>query len=165
LNSIFQKQQSRIAMAIGACGLIVLGFFLPWLEGAGIMDLRSFSGFDLARLARNFEIAADSEAGAGRIRATALALYLVPALAINAAIFEASTFRLRETLPMARLACLTAGVYAVVVLAAVLLLSQAPFNGFELVAGTPAWGFVVTAAGAVLSIVLGVQSASRALAA
>jgi hypothetical protein len=130
--------------------LIVAGFFLPWVEGANVLDFHSFSGFDLARLVRNFEINAGSDAGLGRLRATALALYLVPALGVNAAMLECLALKRPEARSLARLAALSAGVYPIVSLAAVFALSQVPLNDFERVVGTPSWGFSVSAAGAAL---------------
>jgi hypothetical protein len=143
----------RIALTIGACALIALGFFLPWVEGADLMDLRSFSGFDLARLVRNFEINADSEAGLGQLRATALSLYLVPALAINAAVIECMSAGTPTLGPAGRLAALVSGVYVLLVLAVVLFLAQVPVNHFEVVVGTPSWGFAATAIGGAALVV------------
>ena len=63
----------------------IIGFFLPWLEGTAEFAARDFSGFDLARLIRNFEITAESQSEAGQIRTTALLVYLMPALVVNSA--------------------------------------------------------------------------------
>ena len=71
-------------LALLGAALIVWGFFLPWLDGTAEFAARDFSGFDLARLVRNFEIAASSEREEGGLRLTAVVLYLVPALAVNA---------------------------------------------------------------------------------
>jgi hypothetical protein len=138
-----------------ACLLLALGFFLPWVEGANILDFRSFSGFDLARLVRNFEINAGTDTGLGKLRATALALYLVPALGVNAAMLECLAWVRTDARPAARWASLVAGAYSAAVLGAVLVLSQVPLNDFEQVVGAPAWGFAVVALGAALFVWLG----------
>jgi hypothetical protein len=79
----------------------------------------------------------------------------VPALATNAAAFECLSLRLIDARRLARIAALVAGAYALIVLAVVLGLSQAPVNDFEVVVGTPAWGFAVVALGAGLFVWLG----------
>ena len=43
-------------LAVSGAALVVLGFFLPWLDGTAEFAARDFSGFDLARLVRNFEL-------------------------------------------------------------------------------------------------------------
>ncbi len=142
--------------ALVAGGLIVLGFFLPWVEGASILDFRSFSGLDLARLVRNFEINSSSASGLSQIRLTALCLYLVPALTVNAVVLEYVCLASPSISPVARVAALCAGTYAVVILALVMFLSQVPVNDLERVVGTPSVGFVATATGASILVWLGV---------
>ena len=134
----------------------MIGFFLPWVEGAGILDFRSFSGLDLARLARNFEITTSSDAGASQVRLTALCLYLVPALAVNAVVLAYVCRAAPPVSQVARIAAAFAGGYAAVILALVIFLSQASVNDFERVAGTPSWGSLATAAGACIFVWLGV---------
>lgn len=148
---------ARIALAallLGACTSIVLGFFLPWMEGSNELDHRSFSGFDFARLIRNFEITAASESETGRIRAAALILYLMPALAVNAAILAALSWTIGVSNRVAGAAVIAAGVYGQVVLGALLFLSVVQVNDFAGVVGAPRYGFVVSALGC--AVLLGV---------
>lgn len=141
-------------ISVAAAALVVGGFFAPWMEGAGPLDLRTFSGFDFARLMRNFEIAADSAAETGGVRGAALALYLAPALAVNGALLH--QLRGFEIMRAAGGPALIAGgAYAAWVLAVVLLLSQAPVNDFERVVGTPSWGYGLTAVGAAALVAVG----------
>jgi hypothetical protein len=136
--------------------LVVAGFFLPWVEGAAVLDTRAFSGFDLARLLRNFEIAVASGTSVNQIRLSAIALYLVPALAVNAAVLQCLSLRVAGARPAARVAALAAGFYAAAALTVLFFLSQVRVNDFERVVGTPAWGSLLVVAGAGLFVWLGV---------
>ncbi len=49
----------RSAVIIAAL-TVVFAFFLPWMHGSNELDSRTFSGFDFARLIRNFEITAET---------------------------------------------------------------------------------------------------------
>jgi hypothetical protein len=143
-------------LALAAACLVVVGFFLPWMEGANELEYRSFSGFEFARLVRNFDIKAESMAAENQLRATAVALYLVPAAALNSALLGLLSLRVRWARRAARLAAGASGAYALVVLTAVLFLSLAPVSRIEDVAGAPAAGFAVTLAGAALLVTAGV---------
>jgi hypothetical protein len=151
----------RALIAIGASAAIVFGFFLPWVEGASLLDFRSFSGFDLARLVRNFEISVGPESELNELRASAIALYLVPALAVNAAILEVLRWRLPDAATLSRAASVACGAYAALALLVVFFLSQVPVNDFEVVAGTPSWGFAMVAVGAGLLVWTGAFARSR----
>lgn len=132
------------ALATGGAGLVVLGFFLPWVDGAAEFASRDFSGQDLARLMRNFEIVASSSSEAGRFTLTALVLYLVPALAVNAAAIAWLT----DSRRVAAAAFLTAGAYGAAVLAGVALVSATGDTDAERVLGGLLTGFACTLAGA-----------------
>ena len=115
------------------------------MEGSGQLDARSFSGFDFARLVRNFEITAESLSAEGQIRATAIAIYLVPALALNAAILLPVGAVRPDLKAVGSLAAIAAAGYSVVVLFTLLAFSLLPLNEFEEVVGLPAYGFLLTA--------------------
>jgi hypothetical protein len=155
------RRPVRGLIAIGAASAIVIGFFLPWVEGASLLDFRSFSGFDLARLVRNFEISVGPDSELNELRASAIALYIVPALAVNAAALELLRWRLPDAATLSRAASVACGAYAAFVLLVVLLLSQVPVNNFEVVAGTPSWGFAMVAVGAALLVWTGAFARSR----
>jgi hypothetical protein len=141
------------ALAVAGAALVVVGFFLPWVEGAAEFGARDFSGFDLARLVRNFEVVASSSAEAGRDRATALILYAMPALAVNGAVLALLPVVRREAVAVATG---VAAAYAVVILAVVAVLSSTSWTELERVLGPPMSGFFASLVGSVL---LGASSA------
>lgn len=147
-------------LVAGACSLIVLGFFLPWMEGSNELDNRDFSGFDFARLIRNFEITAGSQSEAGQIRATALLIYLMPALAVNSAVLR--LVRRATGIPAIAVAgaSVAAGGYGLVVLSALVFLSVVQVNEFAGVVGAPRYGFLISALGC--AVLLGVGLARLA---
>ncbi len=148
--------------SLSAACLVLVGFFTPWMNGSSVFDLRSFSGFDFARLVRNFEITANSAEASGQIRATAVAIYLIPALAINGALlYLLSSFAgwLRYA---AGVALLLAAGYIVAILFALLFLSVVPVSQFADVVGLPSWGFGLTISGALLLGLLGQRQVRRA---
>ena len=69
--------------SLSAACLVLVGFFTPWMNGSSVFDLRSFSGFDFARLVRNFEITANSAEASGQIRATAVAIMAFGAIGLS----------------------------------------------------------------------------------
>ena len=138
-----------------AAALALTGFFLPWMNGAGPFDLRSFSGFDFARLVRNFEITADSASSSAQVRGTAVALYLVPALALNAAVLHVAAPLLGLQGRLVGWALLDSGGYALAVLALLLFLSLAPLNDFASTVGLPSWGFALSVTSGALLMWLG----------
>lgn len=115
-------------MAVAGATMVVLGFFLPWLDGTAEFAARDFSGFDLARLVRNFEIVASSSTEANRIGLTAVALYAMPALAINGAVLALVPAIRREA---AAIALGIGAVYALVILTGVTALSAVPWTDLE----------------------------------
>jgi len=135
-------------LSLLAATIIVVAFFLPWMEGSGRLDARVFSGFDFARLVRNFEITAGSASAEGQIRATAVAIYLVPALAVNGALLHVAAAFSQQLRTMSGLALLSAAAYGLLVLLTLLALSVLPLNEFEDVVGLPAHGLGLTVAGA-----------------
>ncbi len=130
---------------MGGAALLLAGFFESWFEGTAEFAGRDFSGFDLARLVRNFEIAS-SAAEAGRLRIAAAVLYLLPALGVNAGVFA--------WFPVsARTAALVVGgsaLYAAFILLAVAFLSAASITDLAGVLGGPQRGFWLSASGAAL---------------
>lgn len=147
----------RVLAAAGAA-LVAVGFFLPWVEGAAEFGARDFSGFDLARLVRNFEIAASSPSEAGRDRLTALVLYAMPALAINGAALALLPVIRREA---AAIALCIAAAYALIILSSVAALSAISRTELEPVLGDPMSGFFVSLAGAAALAVSAVLSFTR----
>lgn len=130
---------TRIASIAGAA-LVAAAFFLPWMGGQDVFELRTFSGFDLARLVRNFEITASSTQETGQIRLVAVALYLVPALAINGAVLHQVQARAVQFHSASIVALLAAATYGAFILAAVLFLAIVPVNDFEQYVGWPRVG-------------------------
>jgi hypothetical protein len=131
-------------LATGGAGLVALGFFFPWVDGAAEFASRDFSGLDLARLMRNFEIVASSSNEAGKFTLTALVLYLAPALAVNGAAVTWLTSSRR----VAAAGAAVAAVYVGSVLAGVALVSAAGDTDAERVLGGLLIGFASTLAGA-----------------
>jgi hypothetical protein len=137
-----------VVVSVLAALLVLGGFFLPWMEGAGPFGERSFSGFDFARLVRNFDLAADTASSTGQVRGTAIALYLIPAAAINGAVLHVIETLSRSRHQAAAWALIAAGAYTLLLLAVLLVLSSVPFNDFAGAVGRPSWGYVATVAGA-----------------
>jgi hypothetical protein len=141
----------RFAIVIAAF-IVISAFFLPWMHGSNEFADRTFSGFDFARLVRNFEITASSPPGLGQVRATAIALYLVPALAVNALVFHFLAFTNRGWIGATRVASASCAAYSILLLSGLLVLSAVPVTGLAPVIGWPAYGLAATAIG---SLVLG----------
>jgi len=120
------------------------------MDGTNAFDLRTFSGFDFARLVRNFEITADSDPVAGQLRVTAVAIYLMPALAVNAVFLRQLSAFVRSLEHAAGVALLLAAVYILSMLAALFFLSVAHITEFADVVGAPSWGLGLTLSGALL---------------
>jgi hypothetical protein len=135
------------ALSAGAAALICWAFFLPWMNGDGPFDLRSFSGFDFARLVRNFEITTDTQSSLAQVRASAIALYLVPALAVNAAAIHLAAPMLALPARYAGWALMIAAVYAGAMLLLVLTFSLVPLNDLAEALGSPRAGFALTGVG------------------
>ena len=147
---------ARLAGA-GAAALVFGGFFLPWMGGAGPFDTRTFSGFDFARLVRNFEIIADSLSSSASIRGTAIAIYLMPALAMNGAILHLIATFAKLPRRLVGYALVLGGAYSLTMLAILLFLSLAPVTPFEATVGRPRWGFAASLSGGLLLAWLGQQ--------
>lgn len=144
-------------VSVGAAALVFAGFFLPWMAGAGPFETRAFSGFDFARLVRNFEIIADSLSSTAPIRGTAIAIYLMPALAINGAILHIFAAFAKLPRRLVGWALVLGGAYSLTMLAILLFFSLAPFTPFEATVGLPRWGFVSSLSGGLLLAWLGQQ--------
>jgi len=129
-------------LAIAGAALLVVAFFLPWMDGSAEFAARDFSGFDLARLVRNFEIATSGDND--RLRLTAAVLYGVPALAVNAGVF-AIVPQLRA---WARAAMAVGAVYAFVVLVGIGVLATGSGTELERVMGPAMIGYYVSLVGA-----------------
>ena len=89
-------------------GLVSGAFFLPWVEGGGPFASRTFSGFELARIARDLNEAISIEGP----RALAISLYLVPALALNALFLVLAARFLALPRAAASIASVSGGLYA-----------------------------------------------------
>ena len=155
------KTVARQAFIIVAAVVVVFAFFLPWMHGSNEFDSRAFSGFDFARLIRNFEITAGSPSTMGQLRATAIALYLVPALAVNAVVFDAVALVNRGWHRAAGLASVLSAGYTFAVLGVLLLLSFLPISGLADVVGWPKYGLALTAGGALVMGSIGVLEIGR----
>ena len=93
---------------------------------------------------RNFNVVSSTSSEAGGLRATAVALYLVPALAVNGAVLAWAPSRFS---PVATIA---GAVYAGFVLGAAFVLSIVSWTELQRVLGAPLSGFWVTLAGVVV---------------
>lgn len=143
------------AIAVGAAALVLAAFFLPWMTGDGPFSLRTFSGFDFARLVRNFEITSDTTSSSAQVRGVAVALYLLPAVAVNAAMLRlCATLRMLDR-RAAAWALIGAAAYILAMQALLLFLSLVPVNDFAPSVGLPRPGFALTAAGAAVLAWLG----------
>jgi hypothetical protein len=155
------KTVARQACIIVAAFVVVVAFFLPWMHGSHAFDSRTFSGFDFARLIRNFEITAGSPSTLGQVRVTAIALYLVPALAVNALVFDAVALVNRGWKRPAALALALSAGYTFAVVGVLLLLSLLPISGLADVVGWPMYGMALTAAGTFVIGSIGVLEMRR----
>jgi len=119
------------------------------------LRFHSFSGFDFARLIRNFEITAESQSEAGQIQATALLVYLMPALVVNSAVLR--LVRRAAGIPAAAVAVasVAAGGYGLVVLSSLVFLSVVHVNDFAMVVGAPRYGFLISALGCAVLLAVG----------
>lgn len=142
-------------VGVVAAALVLGGFFLPWMAGAGPFETRSFSGFDFARLVRNFEIIADSASSTAPIRGTAIAIYLVPAAAVNGGVLYLIAAFAKLDRRLVGWALVIGAAYILVMLALLLFLSLAPLTPFELAVGMPRWGFALSLTGGLLLAWLG----------
>jgi hypothetical protein len=155
------KTVARQACIIVAAFFVVVAFFLPWMHGSNAFDSRTFSGFDFARLIRNFAITAGSPSTVGQVRATAIALYLVPALAVNAVVLDAVGVVNRGWKRPAGLALALSAGYTFAVLGVLLLLSFLPISGLADVVGWPTYGLALTAGGTLVMGSIGVLEMRR----
>lgn len=147
-------------MATAGAAFVLGGFFLPWVHGSAEFAARDFSGFDLARLVRNFEVVASSSGEAGKLRVTAVVIYLAPALAVNGAAL--SWLPGHPRLHVA--AILVAAAYALAVLGATAVLSIVSWTELGRVFGGPMTGFWCSLAGTVALAAGGVTLARQTLA-
>ena len=86
------------------------------------------------------------------MRATALLIYLMPALAVNACFLRLVSRALGLAAIAVVGASLVAGVYGLVVLCSLLFLSLTGVNDFARVVGTPQPGFLISVVGCALLI-------------
>ena len=82
------------------------------------------------------------------MRAVALSLYLVPALAINGAVFHLGAFGNPALRRWAEGTMIASAIYASVVLGLTLFMSLVSVNDFATVVGAPRLGFVASVVGA-----------------
>jgi hypothetical protein len=131
------------------------------MEGSNELAQRTFSGFDFARLIRNFEITAASEPETGRIRAIALLLYLMPALAANSVAVAILAHPLGIPDRVAAASGAAAGIYGLLILGALYFMSVVPLNDFAGVVGAPRYGFVLSALGCAVLLGVGLARLPR----
>ena len=132
------------AIAIAGAALVVLGFFQPWLHGTAEFAARDFSGFDLARVVRNLEIVASSSSEEDKFGLMAVALYAMPALAINGAVLALVPAIQRRA---AAIALGVAAVYSLAILTMFAALSTISWTNLQGALGSPMNGFFVSATG------------------
>ena len=147
----------RRVVSATAAVILVVGFFLPWMAGTDVFEFRTFSGFDFARLIRNFEITADTTSESGQVRAAAAGLYMVPALAINGAVVHLGSAFRPDLRRWAAVTMVAGAFYAAAVLALTLFLSLVDVNEFATVVGAPRLGFFVSVIGSVVLATVGVR--------
>lgn len=128
-----------------------MAFFLPWMDGAGPFDQRGFSGFDFARLIRNFEITTDTTASLAQVRGTALAIYLAPALAVNAAAIAMAAPVAGFSTRFVRWCLSGAAVYVLALHGLIVVMSAVPLNEFSDAVGWPREGTALAIGGAVVT--------------
>jgi hypothetical protein len=135
----------RVLAPVGAA-LVLGGFFLDWFAGSAEFASRDFSGADLARLIRNFEVVASSSVESGQLRISAVVLYLVPALAINGAVLA----QFAGARWARAVALCAAAAYGFAVLLAAALLAAVSWTDLQGVLGEPMPGFFVSLLGVAL---------------
>ena len=149
---MFSAPSPRIATRAAALGhgLILAGFFLPWVVGQfGARD--QLSGLDLARLAGD-AISHGLAADALALPITRVALLLVPLAAVNALLVLAAMYSGALSVPHAqRLAAWLAAPVAAVALIAIALVLISIGDG-EILAG-PGIGLPLVLLGASLVLV------------
>jgi hypothetical protein len=132
-------------MAVAGATMVVLGFFLPWLDGTAEFAARDFSGFDLARLVRNFEIVASPPRRQARQADRSCPLRYASAGHHGVVLALVPTVRRKA----AAIALGSGAVYALVILTTVAALSAISWTDLEGVLGAPMSGFFVSVAGGV----------------
>ena len=135
-------------IAAAAAAAVLLAFFLPWMDGAGPFDQRAFSGFDFARLIRNFEITTDTTSSFAQVRGTAIAIYLAPALAANAAAIAVAAPVAGFSGRFVRWCLSGAALYVLALHGLIFLMSAAPMNEFSDAVGLPREGTLLAVGGA-----------------
>jgi uncharacterized membrane protein (UPF0136 family) len=133
--------------AIAGCVMVSVGFFLPWLTGEGVFELRSFSGMELATLLHERGLGLDDSV---LVSAGPLLLYLSPASAAAALAGIVSGRVLGIPAALLRMLVLGSSVYTISCLTAVALLAALPIASVDPYLGRPDWGFGVVAAGPLL---------------
>jgi hypothetical protein len=134
-----------------AAVLVLGGFFLPWVQGAGVFSLRTFSGFELAG------IAGDLGRENTGVPLPSLVFYLVPATVLNAAVLVALAGSIRLSTLHQAVVSGVAGLYGCAVAGGILFLVLVPGSGVHNVAGGPQAGLFVVFAGSLTSLVTGLR--------
>ncbi len=140
-----------LSLIISGSLLIVLAFFLPWLNGTGPAAGRLLSGYDLAQIAQHL-------AGGGEARPTAaasIALYLAPIAGVGMLVLVllARTLRLRWSLTGRVIVALAAMPLQLALLAALFAMG---LLGRSEATGWPHIGLLITGLGSLLAIVGGI---------
>lgn len=134
--------------------LIVLAFYLPWLNGVGDAAGQLLSGYDLAQIA--LRLAAGSSAGARPTAAASIALYMAPATGAGmlALVILARAWHLRWSLVGRLIVGLAAMPLQLALLAALFALG---LLGETETRSWPHVGLVVTGLGSLLAIAGGMN--------
>jgi hypothetical protein len=141
----------EVCLTAVATVLVVGGFFLPWVRGAGIFSLRSFSGFALAGIARDLgqEYAAVPLPG--------LVILLVPAAVLNASVLATLGGLVGLTALHRAFISIAAGIYGSAVTGGILFLVLIPVSGVQAVAGGPQAGLFFVFGGSLALLLSGLN--------
>lgn len=143
------------SIAVMAAVAALTAFFLPWMNGDGTFALRTFSGFDFARLIRNFEITAASQQDVAQVRGTAVLFYLAPALLVNSASVYALAPLIGASQRLCGVALAAAGIYALALVALLLVMGALPLSPLAPHVAMPREGMLITVAAATCVALLG----------
>ena len=140
-----------LSLIISGSLLIVLAFFLPWLNGAGAAAGRLLSGYDLAQIAQHLAGGAEARPTA----AASIALYLAPiaGVSILVLVLLALTRRPHWSLTGRVIVALAAMPLQLALLAALFAMG---LLGRNETTGWPHIGLLITGLGSLLAIVGGI---------
>jgi hypothetical protein len=138
------RGNGAIATTVLAAGLCVVGFFLPWVDGAGPLAGQTLRGYDAARFGQTV---ADVMASRGGLIA-ALLLYAVPVSAIDGMVVAALAALGYVERRLAYRTMVVCGAYSLVAACALAAVSTRSNDGL----GPPGMGLLVVGGAATLMI-------------